>query len=149
MKKYFIVLLVALFSHGYVFAQGAIEKQIRDLELLVCKAIVEQDYATLEKLWATDFMVNNPSNMVLNSRDEVFERMGEGIIHYRDFTRKTESVMVVDEKLVIVMGEETVYPIGNAPHAGETIKRRYTNIWRKIDSQWKVQARHANMICER
>ena len=53
--------------------------------------------------------------------------------------------MVLDRR-VIVMGEETVHPNGNAPMAGETVKRRYTNIWREIDGKW--QARHANVICE-
>ncbi|MFN3999945.1 nuclear transport factor 2 family protein [Algoriphagus sp.] len=90
-------------------------------------------------------MVNNPSNSVLERRYAVFERMKQGIIHYSEFTCQPEAIRVM-EGIVIVMGEETVKPIGNAPMAGKTVKRRYTNIWREIEGQWQVQARHANVI---
>jgi ketosteroid isomerase-like protein len=29
----------------------------------------------------------------------------------------------------------------------QTVKRRYTNIWMKKDGNWKLVARHANVIC--
>lgn len=54
---------------------------------------------------------------------------------------------MVLEGMVIVMGEETVNPIEGAPFSGETVICRYTNIWREIDGNWQVQARHANIVC--
>ena len=47
----------------------------------------------------------------------------------------------------IVMGKETVKPDGKAPGAGQTILRRYTNVWMKRDGKWLLIARHANIIC--
>lgn len=147
MKKILLLLVVASLSLPCLYAQNtaSIIEMIKDLERQQCNAVVAQDREALTNLWAEDFMVNNPNNMVVTSRNEVLEKMAEGIIHYSEFTRKTESVMVLD-KIVIVMGEETIKPIGKAPMAGKTVTRRYTNIWREIDGKWQVQARHANVI---
>lgn len=148
MKKFLILLIAASFSQPCIYAQSpeSITEKIKGLELLESSALLSQDYETLAGLWAEDFMVNNPYNMVVKSRNEVLERVEQGIIHYSEFTRQTESVMVLD-RMVIVMGEETVKPIGDAPMTGETVRRRYTNIWREIDGKWQIQARHANVIC--
>lgn len=56
-------------------------KKIKILEQREMKAFVAQDYKALSILWASDFMVNNPYNMEVKSRKEVFERMAEGNIH--------------------------------------------------------------------
>jgi hypothetical protein len=45
------------------------------------------------------------------------------------------------------MGSETVVPSGLDPLAGQTIQRRYTNIWMKEKGNWILIARHANNIC--
>jgi hypothetical protein len=45
------------------------------------------------------------------------------------------------------MGRETVVPKGNSPNAGNTINRRYTNIWMKRSGKWRLIARHASVIC--
>jgi len=49
---------------------------------------------------------------------------------------------------VIVMGSEVVTPAQGAPRAGQTIRRRFTNIWMKRKGKWWLTARHANVICE-
>ena len=46
------------------------------------------------------------------------------------------------------MGKETLVPTGSAPMAGQTVNRRYTNIWTKEKGNWILIARHANVICE-
>lgn len=48
---------------------------------------------------------------------------------------------------VIVMGSETIVPAGDQPHAGQNVKRRYTNIWEKQMDEYKLVAPHANVIC--
>jgi ketosteroid isomerase-like protein len=148
MKTLLIHLTLLATSYTVLLAQtsATLTETIMQLELEETKAIVARNFDLLKAIWADDFMVNNPSNSVVKSRKEVMERMEQGVIHYSEFTRKIESVMVL-EGLVIVMGEETVKPIGQAPMAGQTVKRRYTNIWREKDGKWQVQARHANIIC--
>lgn len=146
-KKYLFLLIVVSLSHSLLFGQTkeALEAKIKSFEQAEVDAILSMDKGALAIIWAPDFMVNNPANTVLKGRAEVFERMDQGIIHYSSYTRQIEAILVMKE-LIIVMGEETVKPMGIAPMAGKTVKRRYTNIWREIEGNWQIQARHANVI---
>jgi hypothetical protein len=68
------------------------------------------------------------------------------------FERQVEFVRV-DGAFLFIMGLETLIPITDAPSAGlvagKTIKRRFTNIWKKEDGTWRLFARHANVIANR
>lgn len=144
MKKFMLILLAMLI--GELYAQSALESQIRMLENEEITAILSHDYARLENIWAEDFMVNNPSNTVIMGRSSVIQRMKEGIINYSAFEREIEKIKEL-ENLVIVMGMETVYPKEGAPMAGQKVQRRYTNIWTFENGHWIIKARHANVIC--
>jgi hypothetical protein len=63
---------------------------------------------------------------------------------------------VSDEELVRSLddqGLETLLPNSDAPSAGlvagQPVKRRFTNIWRKEDGTWRLFARHANVVTPR
>jgi len=56
-----------------------------------------------------------------------------------------EAVLVHGDT-VILMGQETVKPKGKAPFAGQTLRRRFTNIWMKRDGRWQLTARQATII---
>lgn len=144
-QVFFLIGFCLIQTVSFAQSKEAIEVEIRILEQAEVSAILTGDKEVLATIWAPDFMVNNPANTVLKSRAEVFERMDQGIIRYSDYTRHIEGIMIINS-MVIVMGEETVKPMGNAPMAGKTVKRRYTNIWREIDGKWMVQARHANVF---
>jgi hypothetical protein len=45
----------------------------------------------------------------------------------------------------LVMGGETVKRIENAPLAGKTVDRRYTNVWRREGGAWRLFARQATV----
>jgi ketosteroid isomerase-like protein len=150
-----IILAISVFVFGLNiigFAQSkasdnSIEEIIRNLEMKEIQAVVSQDLDMLSRIWADDFMVNNPFNVVIKGNSVVLDRIRSGFIHYSSFERDIESIMVLGD-VVIVMGQETITPVGNAPGAGKIINRRYTNIWRLNAGEWRVQARHANIICE-
>mgnify|MGYP001798244268 CR=1 FL=1 len=62
-------------------------------------------------------------------------------------TREVEQI-IVKGGVVFSMGNETVIPLSDDDIPGQTVKRRYTNIWMKEDGTWKLVARHANVICQ-
>lgn len=125
----------------------ALEQSIRKLELAESDAVVRSDAAALEKLWAEDFTVNNPNNQVSKGRKEVIARVREGLLNYSSFVREIETIGFYGDT-VIVMGLETIVPRGASADAGKAIRRRYTNIWMKRKGQWRLSARHANVICQ-
>lgn len=121
------------------------EDVIRQLEEQERQAVLQQDIAMLERLWAEDFIVNNPQNQISPSRDAVLALVKKGLIRYTTFERRIESIHFNGD-VAIVMGAETVEPVGDTPRAGGTVERRFTNIWRKLDTTWHIIARHANVI---
>ena len=151
MKPLLLATIITCIVTGSVLGQNAkqkgdLEQTIRRLELAESDAVVRSDVAALEKLWAEDFTVNNPQNQISRGRKEVLDRVRSGLLRYSSFVREIESVGFYGDT-VIVMGLEIVIPTGNNPRAGQTLRRRYTNVWMKRKGNWLLAVRHANVIC--
>jgi ketosteroid isomerase-like protein len=146
MKK-LIIALPFVFLANCLHAQNQnTEAEIRGLEQIEVKAVLEKDTVMLLKLWDKDYVVNAPSNKVVFSGKTAVDRPVMNMSR-SSFTREVEQVIIRGD-VVFSMGGETVVPTGDQPHSGQTVKRRYTNIWMKKDGNWKLVARHANVICQ-
>lgn len=147
MKKILISLLL-FFSIDYLYAQSQdVEAQIRGLEQMEVQAILNKDSVTLLKLWAKDYTVNSPDNVVVIPGQTTLDR--PVLKRARtSFTREIEHV-IIKEGFAIVMGNETVVPVDDPLKEGQVVKRRFTNIWQQQDGVWKLIARHANIICKK
>ena len=135
---------------GPALGQGASpasadEAAIRALEERVRLGVLARDTVALRELWTPSFAVNAPANRVAPRRAVVFDLLAQGLIHYSSFESTIEHLHV-DGDFAIVMGGEVVRPVGKAPFAGETLRRRFTHIWRKDDGRWLLVARHANIV---
>lgn len=117
---------------------------IRALEAKMQQGVLHRDLETLRRLWAEAFMVNAPRNVVVPNRKAVLDVFRKGIPNYSTFDPHIERLRVTGD-LAVVMGRETVKPVGDAPHAGKTVKRRYTHVWRERDDRWRLVARHAHI----
>ncbi len=147
MKK-IIVTLIVMVNAFCIYAQNTqVETAIRKLEETEHKAMLARDTGTLLKIWASDFIVNTPANRITLSRQELFDLVRAGIFNYTSFTREIEQVFIKGD-MAITMGSEAVVPVGDNSKAGQTIKRRYTNIWMKQNGVWRLTARHANELCQ-
>jgi ketosteroid isomerase-like protein len=124
---------------------SAAEATIRALDDQERLAALNQDFAALERLWSEHFIVNAPTNQVLPNRKAVLDNFRKGMTTRTSYERNIEQVRV-DGDIAIVMGAETLKPTGNAPFAGQTVHRRFTNIWKKERDTWRLWARHANWI---
>lgn len=138
----------ALFAYAeFSYAQDKkVENEIRNLEQSEVRAVLEKDSLTLLKLWDKDYVVNSPDNVLVFPGKSTLDRpvLKRSKV---SFTREVEQVIIKGE-VVFSMGNETVIPLGDDKLTGQTIKRRYTNIWMKRDGAWKLVARHANVICQ-
>ena len=150
--KLILLAVIATFAvPGLIVGQsakpiGALETEIRRLDHAEAEGLLHKDMAALEQLWAEDFTVNNPRNGITNGRKEVVALIRNGTIDYASFVREIET-MLFHGDTVIVMGLETIQPVGKAAFAGQTVRRRYTNFWMKRKGRWLLTARHANVIC--
>jgi len=48
--------------------------------------------------------------------------------------------------MVVLMGEEIVVPGEGAANAGKRIHRRFTDVFRRENGEWRHDLRHANVI---
>jgi ketosteroid isomerase-like protein len=124
---------------------SAVEAAVRALDDQERVAVLNQDFAALQRLWSEHLIVNAPFNQVLPNRSAVLDYFRKGMTTRSSFERSVERVRV-DGDIAIVMGAETLKPIGDAPQAGQTVHRRFTNIWKKEAGTWRLFARHANVI---
>lgn len=139
MKK-LIIIIPLIFCACCLYAQNT-EEEIRKLEQIEVQAILAKDTVVLKKLWDKDYIVHNPANkIVLANANPVNRPVLQN--ERTSFTRTVEKITIRGD-IVFSMGSETVAPAG-----GQTVKRRYTNIWMKVDDTWKLVARHANEICQ-
>jgi ketosteroid isomerase-like protein len=99
-------------------------------------ASMRGDWDAVEKtFFAPDLVVHAPINRVVG-RDNVMARMRNGQIAYEANTGEHRVEFIgVRGDVVVVMGEESVKPVGNAPNAGKLIRRRFTDIWKNIDGR--------------
>lgn len=125
--------------------QAAEEEAVRSLDEQERKAVLAEDVAALERLWSEQIIVNNPQNAISADRNAVLDRVKRGLIRYSTFERRIESIRF-DQDVAIVMGSETVVPKGDPARANHPVNRRFTNIWRKSGTTWRMIARHANVI---
>jgi ketosteroid isomerase-like protein len=121
------------------------EAMIRALDNEERVAALNQDLAALERLWSEHFIVNAPSNQILPNRNAVLDWFRKGMTTRSSYERTIEQIRV-DGDMAIVMGEEVLTPTANAPHAGQRVRRRFTNIWKREGETWRLWARHANWI---
>jgi hypothetical protein len=108
-------------------------------------AIVGGDKAGFIGAFGQDAVVNSPSNNVSN-RAEAERRFQSGALTYRYLHRSIEYAGRRGSDEVVLMGEETYEPPAGAPQAGKTVHRRFTDLWRLENGQWRLSLRQATII---
>ncbi len=146
MNKSILIISLILFASKVNAQDGNVEATIRQLEKAEARAVVENDTLTLYKLWDKEYVVNSPDNSVTRAGKSVTDR--PVLKRTRSsLNRQVESILIQGE-VVLSMGNETVTPRGDQAKTGQTLRRRYTNVWMKKEGSWKLIARHANIVCE-
>jgi hypothetical protein len=94
---------------------------------------------------AKDLIVSTPANRVARL-ETVIGFFKAGRMNY-------ESVDVTIKALdargdhVVIMGEEVVKPRKTARNAGKTVRRRFTDVWRReSDALWRLTIRRATIV---
>ena len=119
-------------------------QKIRKLEDMERIAVMKGDTTMLFRLWAEDYVVNNPNNMILTA-GQIKAFIRNGGIDVSSFTRNIEKIVFIKD-VAIVMGAEIITPKNKSDNGGKNLMRRYTNIWIKSDTSWQLSARQASNI---
>ena len=125
-------------------AAPSTEATIRALEQQQVQAATARDRAALEKLFAPEFKIINPSGAV-GSREELLNMLASsGPAPYASALYTTDEVRDYGN-VVVSIGRDTVVPNQGAM-AGKTVQRRVTQVWQKQKGAWRLTLRQANII---
>ncbi|AMR29434.1 hypothetical protein A0257_21605 [Hymenobacter psoromatis] len=129
-----------LAAHG----QQAVAAEITKLEQLERHAITTGYTTTLKRLWANDFVVNNPDGRIV-TKPQIIALIRGVKIDYVSFDRIIERI-TSSGNLAVAMGREVVRPQKNTSNAGKTVTRRYTDVWVHQANTWHLTARQATNV---
>jgi uncharacterized protein (TIGR02246 family) len=138
-----LVLLSLLAACATRPGSEALSQQIRALEQHQAQAAIARDRVALENIFAADFQIVNPSGAVA-SKQELLALLLGGISPYRSAVYQTDTVRVYRD-VVVTTGLETVVP-NTGPQAGQQVRRRITQVWKRDGRQWRLALRHATLV---
>lgn len=141
MKRAFFLFTLFTLTFQFSFGQSKDEIEIRRLDQLESSSIYKADTTTLLKLWAKDYVVNNPYGEIVTV-PQILGFIRSGQIDYSTVERVIERVTFT-QNIAITMGHEVVTPQNLTNNAGKIVTYRYTHIWIKTKGQWRLTARQA------
>jgi hypothetical protein len=124
--------------------EDAWEQKVRAAEERHRKAFLGNDAAALDTMLANDFVVNSPQNRVIE-KAELLGMVRRGILSISTFEQKIENVRRFGD-IAVVMGVDSVVYAPPAPAAGQTHRRRFTDLWQLRDTTWTFVARQATLV---
>jgi hypothetical protein len=116
------------------------EQRIRALEEAGRVAFLAGDTAALDAIWDDELVVNSPLNTI-NDKARVLDLLATGRIRHTFDDVVIEQVSRYDN-VVVVMGRDRV----DGPPHGAVMDRRFTNVWQLREGEWKMIARHAQIV---
>jgi hypothetical protein len=95
--------------------------------------------------YSSTFVANAPGGGVINAK-QMQAAFAKGTVKYAKVEMKLDYAASHGPDMVVLMGEEIVVPGAGARNAGQSIRRRFTDIFRKENGEWRHDVRHANVI---
>ena len=98
--------------------------------------------------YSSTFVANAPGGGVINAQ-QMQAAFAKGTVKYAKVEMKLDYAASHGPDMVVLMGEEIVVAGAGARNAGVPIRRRFTDIFRKENGEWRHDVRHANVITDK
>jgi ketosteroid isomerase-like protein len=108
------------------------------------KAILAHNEKVFGDTFTEDAVVNNPFNKIARKSDAL-RNLRIKLIDYTSLDRSIEYAATRGAHDVVLMGEETLTPVGKARFAGKHVRRRTTEVWTDESGEWKLAIRQATI----
>ena len=95
--------------------------------------------------YSTTFVANTPNGGVVTG-DAMLRLFSTGGIRYSHVEQNIEYAGSHGPDMVVLMGEEIVVPGEGMANAGQRVRRRFTDVFRRENGEWRHDLRHTNVI---
>ena len=95
--------------------------------------------------YSSTFVANTPNGSVVPG-GELLKLFADGTFGYAHVEQTIEYAGAHGPDMVVIMGEEIVVPEAGAANAGKRIRRRFTDVFRRENGEWRHDLRHANIV---
>jgi hypothetical protein len=123
---------------------GTWEQDVRAAEERHRQAFLATDTAALRAMFSDRLVVNSPLNTVVD-KTQLLEMVRSGRIAISSFMQQIEHIERYGD-VAVVMGQDAVVYAPPSPLAGQTQKRRFTDMWQMENGRWRFIARQATVI---
>jgi hypothetical protein len=120
-------------------------QEVLELRRMGIAAMTSGGATAESERFSTTFVANTPNNVVVTG-EQMLERFKQGALSYESVEQRLDYAGSHGPDVVVLMGEEVVVPGPNARDAGKRIHRRFTDVFRKENGEWRHDLRHANVI---
>ena len=140
------VTTLAAFADGEPWAndpavQQVLEQRRKGIEAMTSAAGVSAE----SERYSSTFVANTPGNAVVKG-EQMLAQFARGAVSYASVEQKIEYAGSHGPDMIVLMGQEVVVPKAGAANAGKRITRRFTDVFRKENGEWRHDLRHANVI---
>jgi hypothetical protein len=94
--------------------------------------------------YASTFVANTPMGTIL-SGPEMRAIFANGSVGYARAEQAVEYAAQHSPELIVIMGGEVVVPREGSANGGKNIHRRFSDVFRLEDGEWRHDIRHANV----
>jgi len=94
--------------------------------------------------YSSTFVANTPANSIVTG-PQMIKNFSAGF-SYKAVEQHLDYAGSHGPDMVVLMGEEVVVPGVGSPNAGKRIHRRFTDVFRKENGEWRYDLRHAHVI---
>lgn len=95
--------------------------------------------------YTSTFVAHTPDRGVV-LREKMLDFLETGTVSYDDVEMTVEYAAAHGNDMVVIMGVEIVIPGEGLPNAGKRVHRRFTDIFRRENGEWRHDLRHANVV---
>jgi hypothetical protein len=120
-------------------------QEVLELRRQGIAAMTSGEATAATERYSSTFVANTPGNAVVTGR-EMSQLFARGAVSYLSVEQRLDYAGSHGPDIVVLMGEEIVVPGPNARDAGKSIRRRFTDVFRKENGEWRHDLRHANVI---
>jgi hypothetical protein len=141
-------IFAALIAAGAGPALARDEASLRAADAEQMRIIVEEDAAAQQDFMHPNYIINSPENVV-RRKPELIAMLAQGAMASQSFSRTIEGIAITGN-VGVVMGDETVTPAPGSnlarSHPGQTLRRRFTNVFLWERGRWRFLARQASVV---